>query len=57
MELEERRVRALEEAAWAQQGQAETAKRARTCKTIGYDRSGPIVECYYPNIPATRYGQ
>jgi hypothetical protein len=54
MVLEERRVRALEEAAQAQREQAETARRPRTCKTVGYERGRPIVECYYPNIPATR---
>ena len=64
IEQEERRTRALEDAAQAQREQAEaqrqqveTAGRARTCKTVGYDANGPIVECYYPNIPATRYGQ
>jgi len=64
IEQEERRTRALEDAAQAQREQAEaqrqqaeTAGRARTCKTVGYDVNGPIVECYYPNIPATRYGQ
>jgi len=64
IDQEERRTRALEEAAQAQgeqaeaqRQQAETAGRARTCKIVGYDVNGPIVECYYPNIPATGYGQ
>jgi len=54
IELEERRTRAMEEAAQAQREQAETARRPRTCKTVGYQMGRPIVECYYPNIPATR---
>jgi hypothetical protein len=45
----------MEEAAQAQREQAETAKRTQTCKTVGFQYGRPIVECYYPDIPATRY--
>ncbi len=57
LELEERRVRALEEAAQAQRDAADAANRTRTCKTVGYELGRPIIECYYPRNPATRYDQ
>jgi hypothetical protein len=56
MELEERRVRAMEESAQAQRDAANAANAPRTCKTVGFQNRRPIIECYTPNIPATRNG-
>ena len=58
MWLEERRVRALEEAAQAQRDAANAAANAasaanqpRTCKTVRFELGRPVIECYTPRYP------
>ncbi len=43
--------------AQAQRDAANAANQTRTCKTVGYELGRPIIECYTPRFPATRYDQ